>query len=90
MPDDIKARRAARRRGAIRSTVLVCLFQLVTALLLLWGRGLIPEQAGPDWLRLLLLLLAVIQLLVIPAALVTLRQRLQEIKGGELDAAGQY
>lgn len=90
MPDNIKARQSARRRGAIRSTALACLIQLAAALLLLWARGLIIDQAGLGWLRLLLLLLAITQLLIIPAALVTLRQRLQEIKGGELDAAGQY
>ena len=44
----------------------------------------------PRWLVVLFLTLAVICLVLIPPALWILRARFKEIKGGELDAAGQY
>ena len=45
---------------------------------------------GLDWLRLLLLILAVGDLVTIPAVWIVLKQRMKEIEGGELDAARKY
>ena len=85
MPETTKAARA-RRRGAIWGAVCFALCQGGTALVLLWLRTWVP--AG--WVGGLLLAIAVLDLLLIPPVFVVLRQRLKEIEGGELDAAGQY
>lgn len=60
------------------------------ALLLLWGRSQLAGLEGLDWLRLLLLILAVGDLVTIPAVWIVLKQRMKEIEGGELDAARKY
>ena len=86
MPETTKGERARRRRGAIRGAIGFVLCQGGTALFLLWLRTWVP--AG--WVGGLLLAIAVLDLLLIPPVFVVLRQRLKEIKGGELDAAGQY
>ena len=60
--------------------------QLLSVLVLLWLRGL--SKTG--WLDTLLLVLAVLDLAVIPFSAVVLRQRLREIERGELDEARKY
>ena len=60
------------------------------ALLLLWRESQLAGLEGLDWLRLLLLILAVGDLVTIPAVWIVLKQRMKEIEGGELDAARKY
>ena len=57
---------------------------------MLWGRSQLAGLEGLDWLRLLLLILAVGDLVTIPAVWIVLKQRMKEIEGGELDAARKY
>lgn len=74
------------RRRAVRAVLLNALLQLLTAVLLLRVRSWF--QAG--WLRGLLLVLAAAGLVTIPCSVVVLRQRLEELRRGELDQAKQY
>ena len=78
--------RRALRRDAVRGTLMFVGGQLLPVLVLLWLRGL--SKTG--WLDTLLLVLAVLDLAVIPFSAVVLRQRLREIEGGELDEARKY
>ncbi|OUQ78596.1 hypothetical protein [Flavonifractor sp. An100] len=74
------------RREAVKGAVLYCLAQLATVAVLLGGRLLVSE----GWLDTLLLVLALADLISIPPVFLVLKERLKEIKGGELDAAGKY
>lgn len=74
------------RRRAVRAVLLNALLQLLTAVLLLSVRSWF--QTG--WLRGLLLVLAAAGLVTIPCSVVVLRQRLEELRRGELDQAKQY
>ena len=78
--------RRALRRDAVRVTLMFVGGQLLSVLVLLWLRGL--SKTG--WLDTLLLVLAVLDLAVIPFSAVVLRQRLREIERGELDEARKY
>ena len=78
--------RRALRRDAVRGTLMFVGGQLLSVLVLLWLRGL--SKTG--WLDTLLLVLAVLDLAVIPFSAVVLRQRLREIERGELDDARKY
>ena len=78
--------RRALRRDAVRGTMMFVGGQLLSVLVLLWLRGL--SKTG--WLDTLLLVLAVLDLAVIPFSAVVLRQRLREIERGELDEARKY
>lgn len=78
--------RRALRRDAVRGTLMFAGGQLLSVLVLLWLRGL--SKTG--WLDTLLLVLAVLDLAVIPFSAVVLRQRLREIERGELDEARKY
>ena len=78
--------RRALRRDAVRGTLMFVGGQLLSVLVLLWLRGL--SKTG--WLDALLLVLAVLDLAVIPFIAVVLRQLLREIEGGELDEARKY
>lgn len=87
MPESIEARKARRKREAIRGVVLFALFQAACVVAFL-SLCLIPEL--PRWLFWLLAVLALLSAIPIPVSLVVLRQRFKEIEGGELDAAAQY
>ena len=82
---DSPARRA-RKREAVWGAVGYVLVQLLAAAVLLAGRLFV--EVG--WLDVLLLVLAAADLLSIPPVFLVLRQRIKEIEGGELDAAGKY
>lgn len=75
----------ALKGEAVKGAGLYCLLQLLTAAVLLGVRGLVD-----GWLDGLLLVLALADLACIPPVFIVLKQRLKEIKGGELDAAGKY
>ena len=77
-------------RHTPKGAAFFALVQLAMALLLLWGRSQLAGLEGLDWLRLLLLILAVGDLVTIPAVWIVLKQRMKEIEGGELDAARKY
>ena len=86
-PESIEARKARRKREAVRGVVLFALLQAACVI----GFGalcLIPDL--PRWLFILFAALAVLCIIPVAAACWLLRQRFQEIEGGELDAAGQY
>lgn len=81
---------APRRRTPGRARPFLPWSSWPWALLLLWGRSQLAGLEGLDWLRLLLLILAVGDLVTIPAVWIVLKQRMKEIEGGELDAARKY
>lgn len=78
--------RREEKRSAVRSVILSTLFQLLMAGGLLYARTLV--QTG--WLRGLMLVLAVGDLITIPFSFAVLRQRVREIEKGELDEAKKY
>ena len=77
MPKNIDPGQRAQKKDARKGAAFFALVQLA---------GL----EGLDWLRLLLLILAVGDLVTIPAVWIVLKQRMKEIEGGELDAARKY
>lgn len=82
--------RRRKRRGAIISAVVVCLYGIPFLLLMLW---LVKEsvQNGIAWTALLILLFyGVTGGALIAGVLLALRQRLREIDGGEEDDAKRY
>ena len=87
MPKNIDPGQRAQKKDARKGAAFFALVQLAMALLLLWGRS---QLAGLEGLRLLLLILAVGDLVTIPAVWIVLKQRMKEIEGGELDAARKY
>ena len=90
MPKKIDPGQRAQQKDARKGAAFFALVQLAMALLLLWGRSQLAGLEGLDWLRLLLLILAVGDLVTIPAVWIVLKQRMKEIEGGELDAARKY
>ena len=77
---DVKKRRAA---SILSAAVFVVLMAAIIALAL-WGNSIEPMPT------LLLIFIIVFPLAVIVGVLIALRQRLKELKGGELDEAGKY
>ena len=88
MPKNIDPGQRAQKKDARKGAAFFALVQLAMALLLLWGRSQLADWRG--WMRLLLLILAVGDLVTIPAVWIVLKQRMKEIEGGELDAARKY
>lgn len=78
--------RQEEKRAAVKSVVLNTLFQLMTVAALLYLRSV----TRIDWLRGLALILAVIDLIIIPFTFAALWQRVREIEKGELDEARKY
>ena len=87
MPKNIDPGQRAQKKDARKGAAFFALVQLAMALLMLWGRSQLAGLEGLDWLR---LLLAVGDLVTIPAVWIVLKQRMKEIEGGELDAARKY
>ena len=86
MPN-VTDKRARRIREARISILMAAAVQLGTAALLLWGRSFLPPGHVLAWLLLAAAVLALAAL--IPMGIVY-RTRMQEIKGGEEDAAAEY
>lgn len=80
-------RNKARKRGAVKSVAVFVLLQLAASALLLW-LALTPDM--PVWLSRLMLVLAAVNMLSLLPSGIVLKQRFQEIEGGELDEAGKY
>ena len=86
-PENIKERKAKRKREAVIGVVMFALLQLATAVCF-GALCFIPDV--PGWFPVVFGALAgLCLLLIIPAALL-LKTRFQEIEGGELDAAAEY
>lgn len=76
-----------QKRDAIRGVALFIALQLMCVIAFI-ALCMIPEL--PQWALLLFAALAVLCVVPIGIALVVLKQRFDEIQGGELDAARQY
>lgn len=76
-----------QKTAAVQGAALFSLLQVVSAVAFI-ALCLIPDL--PRWAMVLFAVLAVICVIPIGIALVVLKQRFQEIQGGELDAARQY
>ena len=78
---------AAKSERAVQGVLLFAALRLASVIVLLWSISLIPEL---PWLQVILGILT----LVIGAPVLfiwpTLKQRFQEIEGGEFDAAAKY
>ena len=75
-----------RRASAIRGALTGIAARLLAAAVLLWLRRNMPDGV----LSTLLLALILVELGSIIPTIVVLKQRLNEIEGGEEDAAAQY
>nr|WP_325297737.1 hypothetical protein [uncultured Dysosmobacter sp.] len=87
MPESIEARRARRKREAVRGVVLFGLLQLACAVCF---ASLCFIPGLPGWAVVLFAVLALLCAAPLAFSLVTLKQRFREIEGGELDAAAEY
>ena len=76
-----------RKRQAVLSALLSGCWLVLSAVLVLWLRGLF--RLG-GLLSALMLVMAVADILLLLPLAVSLRQRLKEIEGGEEDEARQY
>lgn len=86
-PENTKARRASMKRAAFRSVLFFALLQ--TACAVFFGSlCLIPGL--PRWTFWMFFVLSAVYVMTLVPALVVLKQRFQEIEGGELDEAGKY
>ena len=86
-PESIEKTRARRKRGAVVSVVIFCVLTLLFA----GAFGAVSLLADlPTWLRVVFGLLALGNLLSLPSVVPLLKERWNEIEGGELDAAGKY
>lgn len=74
------------KKAAAKSVTLHMLLQLLSAGALLWLRAMMGDGALSN----ALLILAVVDLAVIPPSFLVLYQRMKEIERGELDEARKY
>ena len=86
-PENIEQRKAQRKKSAIRGVVFFALLQLAGAVCF-GALCFIPDV--PGWFVVLFGGLAGLCLLLIIPAVLVLKQRFNEIEGGELDAAAEY
>ncbi len=84
--ENIETRRT-RRRDAVRGALFFVLIQCFAAGVLIWA-CLLPNM--PGWAAGLFAFLAAAVLASLFPAFWVLKERFQEIEGGELDDAGQY
>lgn len=87
MPSDIEQRRRRQKREAVQGALLFAALRLAGVIVLLWSISLIPEL---PWLQVILGILTLV--IGVPVLFIwpTLKQRFQEIEGGEFDAAAKY
>ena len=86
-PGNIEEVKARRKRSAVMGVVFFALIQLACALAF-GAMCFIPDI--PGWLFALFLVLALFCLGLIVPAVLLLKDRFEEIEGGELDAAAEY
>ena len=87
MPKNTENAQAQRRREAIWSAAVSTAMRLLMAAVLLWLRG---GRDGGSFLSKLLVIVLVLELGSIVPIWINLKKRLEEIQGGEEDAAAQY
>ena len=87
MPKNTENAQAQRRREAIWSAVVSTVMRLLMAAVLLWLRW---GRDGGSFLSKLLVVVLVLELGSIVPIWINLKKRLEEIQGGEEDAAAQY
>lgn len=85
--ESIEAKQSKRKKESAYSAVVFVAIQLISVAVFA-GLCLIPDM--PIGVIVILLVLAGIDLLMIPTAIRVLKERMKEIEGGELDAAGKY
>ena len=73
--------------GPVAAALVFILLMAGVMALIVWGFTISPEEAPPLWL---IVILAAIPMVFIIGVLLALFQRIQQIKGGEEDAASQY
>ncbi|MEA4934446.1 MAG: hypothetical protein VB071_12830 [Lawsonibacter sp.] len=83
---NIKDSGQKQKRGTVLGAGIFVLFQMGSFFALLW----LCILSVYAWLKVLLLVLAAANLIIIPLVLIVLKQRIKEIEGGEFDAASQY
>ena len=87
MPNDIEQRRRSQKREAVQGGLLFAALRLAGVIVLLWSISLVPEL---PWLQVILGILTLIVGVPVLFVWPILKQRFQEIEGGEFDAAAKY
>ena len=87
MPNDTELRKRRLKREAVQGVLLFTALRLASVIDLLWSISLIPEF---PWLQVILGILTLIVGVPVLFVWPTLKQRFQEIEGGEFDAATKY
>ena len=87
MPNDTELRKRRLKREAVQGVLLFTALRLAAVIVLLWSISLIPEF---PWLQVILGILTLIVGVPVLFVWPTLKQRFQEIEGGEFDAAAKY
>ena len=86
MPSDTERKRR-QKQEAVQGVLLFTALRLAGVMVLLWYISLIPEV---PWLQVLLGLLTLVIGAPVLFVWAVLKQRFQEIEGGEFDAAAKY
>lgn len=86
MPSDTERKRR-QKQEAVQGVLLFTALRLAGVMVLLWCISLIPEV---PWLQVLLGLLTLVIGAPVLFVWAVLKQRFQEIEGGEFDAAAKY
>lgn len=87
MPGDIEQRRRRQKREAVQGVLLFAALRLAGVIVLLWSISLVPEL---PWLQVILGILTLVTGVPVLFMWAALKQRFQEIEGGEFDAAAKY
>lgn len=83
--------RRRKKIAPIVVTVLVILYVVPLLLMVLWAAGEVRQAGQADgWMAAPLLCYGILGGAVVVGVLLALRQRLEEIDGGEEDEASQY
>ena len=85
--ESIEERKNRRKRDAVRGVLVFALIQIVTAAAFLacaWIPGM------PRWVSWMFVGMALLCVLTLIPVIIVLRQRFQEIEGGEFDEASKY
>lgn len=85
-PNGTESRRAQRRRDAIKGAVTSIVMQGIAGVFLVWYHRRVTSQVVGT----LMLVIGLVDLVAIIPVVMVLRQRLNEIEGGEEDAARKY
>ena len=87
MPNDTELKKQRQKREAVQGILFFSAMRIAAVILLLWSISLTADFPCLQAILLILMLAVGIPVLFVGTVL---RQRFQEIEGGEFDAAAKY